>query len=105
MNRGATKVWQVLGTGEGFVRNGVAEAFELAGFVHADNAADAWRQAVSIASSQWPELAQADCEGLPRGVRRAVINADEIQDARNLPLDPAEIDQVQLIWEREGNDV
>jgi hypothetical protein len=105
MNRGAAKVWQALGTGEGFERNGVGAGFEISGFVWAKDANEAWQRAISIASSQWTELAQADREGRPPGQLRAVINADEVQDASGLQFDPAEIDCVELTWDGEGNDV
>jgi hypothetical protein len=94
---GSTRVWQVIGTGEGFVRNGVRAGFDLSGFVCADDPNTAWTRAMEIARTRWPELAQADAEGFPR----AVVNANEIEDASRLDLDPAEVDRIAIAWEGE----
>jgi hypothetical protein len=97
MNHSARKVWQILGRGEGFVRDGLAASFDLSGFVWGTDPDDAWQGGIAIARSQWSEIAQADLEGFPC----AVINADEIEDASRLEIDPALIDQVELTWEND----
>ena len=94
---GNAKVWQVLGTGEGFVRNGVRAGFDLSGFVYASNPNTAWTRAIEIARARWPEIAQTDATDFPR----PVVNADEIEDASRLDLGLAEIDHVVIIWEGE----
>ena len=99
--RGAAKVWQVLGSGEGFLRDCAPANFELSGFVRANDSSAAWTRAIEIARSQWLELAQADGKGIPR----AVINPDEIEDASGLKLDAREIDQVEIAWKGASDDV
>jgi hypothetical protein len=89
------KVWQIAARGEGFVRNGLVGSFALTGFVRGVDANDAWERAIAIARSRWIEIAQSDGEGVPR----AVINVDEIEDASRLQLDPALIDEVEVLWE------
>ena len=84
------KIWQVLGRGEGFIRDGRLLGFELSGFVSADGPNEAFEKAIFLASHQWPEIVQSDKEGL-------VINADEVINVTWRLT--AEIDGIELFWD------
>lgn len=87
-------VWQVLGFGEGFVRSGKVESFELSGFVRASSACDAASRALSIARHQVTELTQMNDEAQ----RWPLINWNEIQEADALALSPEQLDKLELHW-------
>lgn len=85
------KVWQVNGEGEGFVIDGMERAFELSGFVEAEDANAAFSRACELASRDHPALAQA-ADPFPR----PVINAQEIIEVgAGLPV---EVGKVQVDW-------
>ena len=87
-------VWQVFGVGEGFVRGGKVDSFELSGFVQAQSANDAASRAIALAKLQFTELDQ-----LSEAARRwPLINWDEIQDASALALGPELLDKLELHW-------
>lgn len=90
----AMSVWQVLGIGEGFVRSGKVDAFELSGFVQAPSAREAASRALSIAKQQVAELTQMN----EAAQRWPLINWNEIQEADALALSPGQLDKVELHW-------
>ncbi|WP_266160738.1 hypothetical protein [Dyella silvatica] len=91
------KIWQVLGRGEGFVRDGRLSGFELNGVVSADGPNEAFEKAISLAKLEWPELAQSDEKRLPW----AVINADEVEDiTARLSVD---VDMIELFWDEQAS--
>ncbi|TDS82086.1 hypothetical protein [Comamonas sp. JUb58] len=69
------KVWEIYGEGEGFVVDGTEMAFEVSGFIEADDSNAAFAQACELAKREHPELAQA-AGPFPR----PEINAMEIQE-------------------------
>ena len=90
----AVNVWQVLGSGEGFMRAGKVERFALSGFVRARSPNEAASQAIAIAKHQFAGLDQ-----LQDTARRwPLINWEEIQDASALALAPDLLDKLELHW-------
>lgn len=90
-------VWQVFGVGEGFVRYGKVDSFELSGFVQAQSANEAASRAIALAKLQFAGLNQ-----LNEGARCwPLINWGEIQDASALALGTELLDKIELHW---GND-
>ena len=87
-------VWQVLGIGEGFVRSGKVDSFELSGFVQAPSAREAASRALSIAKQQVAELTQMN----EAAQRWPLINWNEIQEADALALSQGQLDKVELHW-------
>ncbi|MEJ5128870.1 hypothetical protein WH367_22720 [Comamonas sp. MYb21] len=85
------KVWQIYGEGEGFVIDGTEMAFELSGFVEADDADAAFAQACELARGKHPELAQA-AGPFPR----PVINHMEIQEIGAVLA--VEVGKVRVDW-------
>jgi hypothetical protein len=90
----AMSVWQVFGLGEGFVRGGKVDSFELSGFVQAQNANDAASRAIALAKLQFTDLDQLSEAAWPR----PLINWGEIQDASALTLEPQLLDKLELHW-------
>ena len=88
-------VWQVQIEGEGFTRENVEMSFELSGNVFAENPDQAFSKAVTLAKIENPELAQAE-QKYPVGVRRPVINVQEIIEINNLPN--TEVEKIELVW-------
>ena len=85
------KLWQVMVKGEGFVRSGVTASFDLTAFVEAESPDDAFAKACDPARQAHPELAQATGP-----FPRAVIDADEIQEAAG-PYERS--GEVELEWD------
>jgi NADPH-dependent glutamate synthase beta subunit-like oxidoreductase len=87
------KLWQVLGRGEGFIRDGRIQGFELSGVVAAVDPNEAFEKAILLAKSEWPEISQSERKGSPR----AVINASEVEDVTaRLTVD---VDRIELRWD------
>lgn len=87
-------VWQVFGIGEGFIRAGKVDSFELSGFVRAQSANDAAIRAIALAKLQFTGLDQ-----LSDAARRwPLINWDEIHDASSLALEAELLDKLELHW-------
>lgn len=85
------KVWQIYGEGEGFVIDGTPMAFELSGFVEADDPGAAFAQACELAREEHPELAQA-AGPFPR----PVINPMEIHEiGEDLAV---EVGKIRVDW-------
>lgn len=85
------KVWQVYGEGEGFVINGKERAFELSGFVQAEDATAAFSRACELATKDHPALAQA-AGPFPR----PVVNPKEVQEV--MAGFTVELGKVQVDW-------
>jgi len=85
------KVWQVYGEGEAFVIDGKAMAFELSGFVEAEDANAAFSRACELAMRDHPALAQAAGQ-----FPRPVVNPLEIQEV-GAGL-ATEVGKVHLDW-------
>lgn len=88
------RVWQVLALGTGFIRDGIEQGCEIAGFVRADSPDDAFSKACNIAMKVHPELLQATGR-----FPRPVINAEEIEEL--FQVDGMDIEKVEVYWVKE----